>query len=308
MKLSRKILSVALAGVTMFTMATASSVTASADWVETNGKTYYENEDGEKVTGWQTIDGEKYYFSSKGIMKTGWLTMKSGKKYYFKKDGTMVTGWLKKGGEKFYFNKKGVMATGFYKIGKKIYAFDNDGVLQYQCKKMTVYVGDKLYSLDEKGNLFTGVKNIEMLDGSIRQLYFGKNGYAITTKKNINGITYEFDAEKGVLDAYIKVKTGEFDNKYLELSKFSMKCEDVSANKTGNREITFSGYITNTSSSTLTFYIYANFYDDEGNLIDDTQLLSCKNLRPGEKYKFDDYTYVNGIPYRMEFTDYRIFD
>ncbi|MEH7347236.1 S8 family serine peptidase, partial [Gottfriedia acidiceleris] len=44
-------------------------------WVVENGKKYYYNSKGVKVTGWATISGKNYYFDKSGVMKTGWLTV-----------------------------------------------------------------------------------------------------------------------------------------------------------------------------------------------------------------------------------------
>ena len=41
-------------------------------FVVSMGNTYYFNEDGEKVTGWQTIGEKQYCFDKDGIMQTGW--------------------------------------------------------------------------------------------------------------------------------------------------------------------------------------------------------------------------------------------
>ena len=66
-----------------------------SDFVVSMGKTYYFNEDGEKVTGWQTIgkekDGDTYYLGSKGASVIGWQEIE-GSTYYFHQDGKMAVG------------------------------------------------------------------------------------------------------------------------------------------------------------------------------------------------------------------------
>ena len=57
-------------------------------WLTTNGKKYYFDEDGKRVTGWQTIGKYTYFFSKKGVMKTG-IAKVSGKQYYFNKKGRL---------------------------------------------------------------------------------------------------------------------------------------------------------------------------------------------------------------------------
>lgn len=274
-----------------------------ADWQTKNNQTYYLDESGNKLIGWQTIDGKKYYFLSKGEMKTGWLTMKSGKKYYFKKDGSMVVGWLKIGDKQYYFDKDGVMAKGYARVGQKVYAFYDDGTLAYQCKDCLTYAGGKWYYLDKNGNFKTGMQTVYFDDGSTATFYFDKNGYAVTTTKIINGTTYEFDETLGLVDSYIGAKVGTFKSKYLKLSDFKVK------NKVGSKktEVKYSGSLKNTSKTTIKFYIYASLYDKDGNLMKNSQLISCNKLKPGETFKFDDSTYTDDITYKIEFTDIKIY-
>lgn len=283
------------------------SVSVSADWETKDGKTYYTDENGDYVTGWQTIDDSRYYFSSKGVMKTGWVKMKSGKTYYFMKDGKMKTGWLKSGDKKYYFDKKGVMATGDVKIGKKIYYFFEDGTLGFQYKNCVVYVGNKLYSLDTNGNFDKNVIiSVKSSDGTTNKYYIGKNGYAITIKKTIDGKIYEFDAEKGLISVnYPRIKVGSFKNNYIKLSNFKAENNDTYSNN--SKKITYSGSITNKYSKTVNFYIYASFYDKKGNLLKNSQIISCSNVKPGETYKFDDYTYVDDVVDKIEFTDIDVY-
>lgn len=280
------------------------AVSVSADWETKDGKTYYTDESGDYVTGWQTIDDSRYYFSSKGIMKTGWVEMKSGKTYYFMKDGKMKTGWLKSGGEKYYFDKNGVMVTGNVKIGKKIYSFFEDGTLEYQCKNCVVYVGDRLYSLDESGNLDRNVIiTVESSNGSSKQFYIGKDGYAITTKKTIDGKIYEFDAEKGLIKCdYPSIKVGTFSNDYLRLSNFKI---NNTGNETSNK-VTYSGSVTNSCSVAVEFFIHISYYDSDGNLLKNNSIY-CSKLKSGETYKFSDFTYIDGIVSKIEFSDVYVF-
>lgn len=60
-------------------------------WQSVNGKQYYYDKKGVKVTGLKKINGAKYYFNKKGVMQTGLKKVK-GKTYYFDKTyGYMVT-------------------------------------------------------------------------------------------------------------------------------------------------------------------------------------------------------------------------
>lgn len=115
-----------------------------AGWINENGKTYYADDTGKYVTGWQDIDGSRYYFSKKtSEMYTGFHKI-SGSKYYFgKTTGKMFKGFHKISGKKYYFGKTGgKMYTGMHKIKKNVYTFDDDGVLV-----RTVYGSQKAIAL-----------------------------------------------------------------------------------------------------------------------------------------------------------------
>ncbi len=115
-----------------------------AGWINENGKTYYADDTGKYVTGWQDIDGSRYYFSKKtSAMYTGFHKI-SGSKYYFgKTTGKMFTGFHKISGKKYYFGETGgKMYTGMHKIKKNVYTFDDSGVLV-----RTVYGSKKAIAL-----------------------------------------------------------------------------------------------------------------------------------------------------------------
>lgn len=105
-----------------------SAGTASADWHKTDeGKYYYTDADGEKLTGSRKIKGSVYYFDKNGEMHTGWL--KKGKTYYyFGADGKRAKGWTKIGDKQYYFLSNGKMAVGNAVIGGKQYTFSSAGV------------------------------------------------------------------------------------------------------------------------------------------------------------------------------------
>ena len=135
-------------------------------WVNDNGKTYYADDTGAYVTGWQDIDGSRYYFSKKtSVMYKGFKKI-SGSKYYFgKTTGKMYTGFTKISGRKYYFGKtSGKMYTGMHKIKKNVYTFDEDGVLV-----RTVYGSKKAIALtyDDGPSPNTGtiLNTLEKYDG-----------------------------------------------------------------------------------------------------------------------------------------------
>ena len=61
-------------------------------WVtSSNGKNYYYNKDGRKVTGMQKIGKKTYYFDDKGVQRTGWIQI--GNSYYFFRLGDRTKGY-----------------------------------------------------------------------------------------------------------------------------------------------------------------------------------------------------------------------
>lgn len=105
-----------------------STVTASAAWHKTDeGKYFYTNSDGDKLTGTHKIKGSVYYFSKNGEMHTGWLK-KGGSYYYFGTDGKRASGWTKISDKQYYFKSNGKMTVGTAVIGGKQYTFSSAGV------------------------------------------------------------------------------------------------------------------------------------------------------------------------------------
>ncbi len=99
------------------------------DFIESKGDTYYLDDKGKKVTGWQTLNSYTYYFDKDGKMKTGWMENKD-EKYYFNSDGTMHIGWLTENEDKYYFDKDGKMMTGEQQVGIRHCVFGKDGKLE----------------------------------------------------------------------------------------------------------------------------------------------------------------------------------
>lgn len=100
-----------------------------SDFVVSKGNTYYFDENGKKVTGWQTIGEALYYFNEKGVMqKSGWVTKDDGKAY-LGDDGKAFTGWQTMDNKEYYFDSKGIVATGEVKIGLEKCKFSDTGEL-----------------------------------------------------------------------------------------------------------------------------------------------------------------------------------
>ena len=73
-------------------------------WVVIGDETYYQDEEGNFVTGFQVIDEQTYYFNESGVMQTGWQEI-DGAKYYFQESGQMTTGWKTLDGKKYEHGK-----------------------------------------------------------------------------------------------------------------------------------------------------------------------------------------------------------
>lgn len=64
-----KLASIAMTSLMSLSAMTTLAADASAQWVETDGKyTYTDDETGKTLTGWQDIDGSRYYLGKKGVI------------------------------------------------------------------------------------------------------------------------------------------------------------------------------------------------------------------------------------------------
>ena len=111
---------------------TGTEETAETGWKTIDGKQYYFDENGNKVTKATTIDGVLYKFGNDGVCSgkySGWARTKTGR-YYYKNGVKLKSCWIKSGGKKtYYLLKSGKMATGTVKIGGKKYTFGDNGKL-----------------------------------------------------------------------------------------------------------------------------------------------------------------------------------
>ena len=64
-----KLASIAMASLMSLSAMTTLAADASAQWVETDGKyTYTDDETGKTLTDWQDIDGSRYYLGKNGVI------------------------------------------------------------------------------------------------------------------------------------------------------------------------------------------------------------------------------------------------
>ena len=80
--------------------------------------------DGKRVKGLYESEGATYFFNEQGFMQTGWVEFAEGWRY-FSEDGKMATGWLQIGNAWYYLAPEtGIMFDdGLHTIGKSTYYF-----------------------------------------------------------------------------------------------------------------------------------------------------------------------------------------
>ena len=152
-----------------------------------DGKTYYFDANGYRVTGWQDISGKRYYFMPDGHMHTGWLSFGS-TYYYMMPDGHMHTGWLSFGSTYYYLNEKGVRQTDWQTIDGNKYYFNKDGVRQIGWQDIS---GKRYYFMPD-GHMHTG-----WLSFGSTYYYMMPDGHMHTGWLSF-GSTYYYLNEKGV--------------------------------------------------------------------------------------------------------------
>ena len=209
--------------------------TASAGWVESNGRWWYEYNDGTwpasrwmtengvkyyfdsagwMVTGWKYINNAWYYFDKSGAMRTGWIKdgdwylldkngimltgwqLVDGKWYYMNSSGAMKTGWLRQGGTYYYLTSSGAMATGWQLIGGKWYYFEGSGAM----KTGWIQSSGSWYFLNSNGAMATGW----VRDGG-KRYYMTPNGNMVTGWKEIGGTWYYFDGSGAMASGWVKI-------------------------------------------------------------------------------------------------------
>lgn len=99
------------------------------DFVVSKNQTYYFNQDGAMVTGWQTINNATYHFNEEGAMETSTWADGDNARYYLGENGAALTGWQDLDGSTYYFDANGKMATGDIYLGLTRCSFDESGKL-----------------------------------------------------------------------------------------------------------------------------------------------------------------------------------
>ncbi|WP_057490294.1 hypothetical protein [Streptococcus orisasini] len=198
-----------------------------------DGKTYYINQEGQKLTGFQTIDGKTYYFSADGsLQKDRLITVnndvyyidsqgqpavsqfinKAGSFYYLDEDGKALTGWQTIDGKQLYFAEKNRPRTAaqykgsMYTIDGDKYYFDKDSG-ELWTNRFVYYIGNWYY-LDSQGRAVTGYQTIDQ-----QPYYFDNDG------KQLKGIGYDKDGQLILTD----YNSGVILKQKIENKKFYQK-------------------------------------------------------------------------------------
>ncbi len=167
---------------------TAGGITASADdtiytgWVmDENNKTYYQNELGEKLTGYQEIDGENYLFAPNGALRYGWFDVDGARLFFNLETGAQQNGWIYYMDEFFYSDSTLGKLTGVNEIDGKTYYFEEDGSLLDGWFEID---GSKYYSTIE-----TGVYKGECQIGDVTYIFSStgrfQNGWQTVDDKRV---------------------------------------------------------------------------------------------------------------------------
>ena len=157
-------------------------------WVTEGDKTYYYDDNGNKVTGWQKlsymVSGRTqlvwFYFDPNGVMLTGKQVI-DGKTYLFYATGFLATGWTTVGNTRYYCTKDDGLVTGWKEIKNEWYYFESTGAMQTGW----VQVSGTWYYLDSEGKM---LKEWQKIDGS--WYYLGGNGAMRKDWQKINGVWY----------------------------------------------------------------------------------------------------------------------
>lgn len=153
-------------------------------------------------TGWkQTSDRQHYqYFKEGKLLKKQWLTLKK-KKYYLDKKGYRVTGLYKIGKKTYYFNKNGVLQKQMWVTeGNETYYVDSSGVV---LKKQWLYYKNTLVYVTGDGSM---AKN-ELVKINGKTYYFNVKGKRSKGFKKVNG-KYYYCNSSGIIQKKQWVKKG----------------------------------------------------------------------------------------------------
>ena len=127
---------------------------------------YYQDDNGQRVTGLQKIGDNTYYFNESGIMQKGFITVN---------------------GNSCYADENGIVRAGLVKVGNDSYYFDVNTFAKQTSVMLTFPDGDRYF--DEEGRMVRGWKTL-----GDNKYWFDDNGIKAVGKKQIGEFYYWFDA------------------------------------------------------------------------------------------------------------------
>ncbi|MDW0114039.1 S8 family serine peptidase [Sporosarcina saromensis] len=167
-------------------------------WILENGKWFYYDEEGKKVTCWYKLNDKWYFFNHQtAVMETGWVKDQN-MWYYLGVSGAMQTGWQKVSGTWYLFDKHGVMQTGWQKVSGTWYLFDKHGVMQTGWQQ----VNGTWYLFDKHGAMQTDWQQV-----SGTWYLFDKHGAMQTGWKKVGATWYLFNKHGAMQIGWQKVGT-----------------------------------------------------------------------------------------------------
>lgn len=191
-KYSRKIFC-SCAITSVFTLA-ASPLSASAGWVQEEKGRWYAMEDGTyPAEQWIEIDGKWYHFDADGYMQFGWYQDNDGNLFWLGQDGAMVSGTIySQAGNVYFIDPEGYCTKvedfqGWVEDDKDWWYRFADGTWP---SSQWMMIGEEWYHFDEEGY---GQRGWYEENGN--RYWLELTGERLhDTRKEIDGITYEFDA------------------------------------------------------------------------------------------------------------------
>lgn len=136
----------------------------SDQWVTVNGKTYYISSNGYALMGMKKVDGKYYWFHTKSgyMFKNRRVTRSTGDIYYFGSDGVRCENGMYKVREKsgehtYYFRKNGKAYKGWLTLnGKKYYFYKGSSALSgTRAENITLTSSNRIVSVFDGNGVCT---------------------------------------------------------------------------------------------------------------------------------------------------------
>lgn len=224
-KIAGMVLSLSLFGLGM-------SMTALADWSQSNGRWYYYNDSNGQLVrdDWVQSNGKWYYVDQNGAMQTGRMIDDT---YYVDKNGVMAANtwielqedWSQEAGWRYFGSNGKAYVNGWREIGGSWYHF-TDTVMDTGWQD----IDGKTYYLGSSGAMSTGWRQLSDRNDDWGEFwyYFGTNGRLETDgEKKIGGETYIFDPDGRMLNGWVNPK--DYTSAYGSNGNDDLSTTDVNA-------------------------------------------------------------------------------